>query len=123
MNRTIIAAAIALAGCGSAFASPVQTVDTDMGKVLAGATGMTLYTYDKDGKGVSNCYDECATYWPPYKAAAGAPAEDGLTIIARKDGTKQWAKDGKPLYYWTGDQMKGDTTGQGVQGVWKAARP
>jgi predicted lipoprotein with Yx(FWY)xxD motif len=123
MRRFLISAALVLAGAGSAFASPVLTIDTDLGKVLAGQNGMTLYVFKKDQKGVSNCYDDCAKYWPPYVAAAGAAPEGNLTLVARKDGSMQWAKDGMPLYFWTGDQEKGDTTGNGVQGVWLAAKP
>lgn len=35
----------------------------------------------------------------------------------------QWAKDGKPLYFWVKDKKEGDATGDGVKGVWDAARP
>jgi predicted lipoprotein with Yx(FWY)xxD motif len=56
-------------------------------------------------------------------AAEDAPAEGGLTVIERKDDTYQWALNGKPLYFWQGDSAKGDTTGDGVGGVWAVVRP
>ena len=41
---------------------------TAMGPVLADAKGMTLYTFDKDADGKSNCNGKCAENWPPLKA-------------------------------------------------------
>ena len=59
--------AFSIVAATSAFAAPpVQTVETDKGKVIAAENGMTLYTYKKDEKGESYCYDKCATNWPPY---------------------------------------------------------
>ena len=82
---------------------------------------MTLYTFDKDSAVTSTCYGDCAVNWPPYLADAGATM-DGLTVIARNDGTQQWAKDGAPLYFWIGDAAPGDTNGDGVGGVWHIAK-
>lgn len=90
-------------------------------EVLTDAKGMTLYTFDKDGPGVSNCYDKCAVNWPPAMAAADAKAEGDFTIVDRTDGTKMWAYKGKPLYLWIKDQKPGDTTGDMVGEVWHTA--
>ena len=122
MKKLLLASAVLLVA-GSAFAAPVKTVKTDKGDVLAGENGMTLYTFKKDTAGVSNCYDQCATNWPPLTAAAGDAASGDYTVIDRKDGTKQWAKGGMPLYYWVKDTKEGDTTGDGVGGNWDLARP
>lgn len=112
------------AGAGIAFAAPtVTTVKTDKGDVLAGANGMTLYTFRNDKSGESNCYDACAKNWPPFTATAQDKADGAFSIISRKDGSMQWAKDGMPLYYWIKDEKSGDVTGDGVKGVWDAARP
>jgi predicted lipoprotein with Yx(FWY)xxD motif len=46
-----------------------------------------------------------------------------LTIIDRPDGTYQVANNGMPLYRWQGDKSPGDTTGNGVGGVWSVAKP
>lgn len=109
---------------GTAFAAePFTAVKTDKGEVLAGEKGMTLYTFKKDKPGTSNCYDKCATNWPPAIAASDAAAEGAYSLITRKDGAKQWAKDGMPLYYWVKDKKEGDTTGDGVNGVWDVAKP
>ena len=109
---------------GTAFAAePFKTVKTDKGDVLAGDNGMTLYTFTKDEKGESYCYDKCAANWPPAIAASDAKAEGAYSLVTRKDGAKQWAKDGMPLYYWVKDKKEGDTTGNGVNGVWNVAKP
>ena len=114
MKLTIaLALGVLAAGCDQAYAQSILTDNN----------GMTLYTFDKDSAGVSTCYDSCATAWPPFLAAADAASPgNGLTVIARNDGTHQWAKDGAPLYYWQGDSAPGQTTGDGVGGVWHIAR-
>ena len=90
---------------------------------LTDASGMTLYTFDNDTAGVSNCYDSCAASWPPYLAETGMPAPgDGFARVARQDGTEQWVKDGAPLYLWVGDAAPGDMTGDGVGDVWHIAK-
>ncbi|MBW9062440.1 hypothetical protein JNB71_03835 [Rhizobium herbae] len=119
-----LATAFSIVAATSAIAAPpVQTVNTDKGKVIAAENGMTLYTYKKDEKGESYCYDKCAANWPPYLADASAKAEGEYTLVERKDGKKQWALKGMPLYFWIKDAKKGDVTGDGVGKVWDAARP
>jgi predicted lipoprotein with Yx(FWY)xxD motif len=83
---------------------------------------MTLYTFDKDEPGKTNCYDKCAANWPPFIAADGAVAEGEWTIVERTDGSKMWAYDGKPLYLYIKDEKAGDMTGDGVGGVWHLAK-
>jgi predicted lipoprotein with Yx(FWY)xxD motif len=84
---------------------------------------MSLYTYDKDQTGVSNCNDECAVIWPPALLASGTELGENYTLIMRKDGTMQAAFRGKPLYLYSQDQNPGDTMGDGEGGVWHLARP
>ena len=123
--KLLILAPLALAALtGTALAAePFKTVKTEKGEVLAGEKGMTLYTFKKDKMGESNCYDKCAANWPPAIAASDAAAEGAYSLVTRKDGAKQWAKDGMPLYYWIKDTKEGDTTGEGVNDVWYVAKP
>lgn len=116
-----MAALLMSAGLGMA-AEPAMTADSANGKIYVDANGMSLYTYDKDEAGKSNCYDKCATNWPPLAAAADAKADGEWTIVDRTDGTKMWAYDGKPLYTFIKDKAKGDVTGEGVGGVWHLAK-
>lgn len=101
---------------------PITNVNA-AGGILGDANGMSLYTFDKDQAGKSNCNGGCAANWPPLLAKDGAKAKGDLSIIKRADNTRQWAYKGQPLYLWINDRKAGDTTGDGVNGVWHLARP
>ena len=124
MKRLTLTLSILLATAATALAAePAMVADTPAGKVYTDAKGMTLYTFDKDEVGKTNCYDKCAVAWPPLMAAADAKAEGEWTIVDRTDGTKMWAYDGKPLYTYVDDKKPGDMTGEGKGGVWRVAKP
>jgi predicted lipoprotein with Yx(FWY)xxD motif len=89
-----------------------------MAGMIMDAKGNTLYIFDKDKGGVSACYDACAAKWPPYLGKADDKLTEGWTLVDRTDGTKQWAYDGKPMYYFAGDAKPGDKAGDGLGGVW-----
>lgn len=99
----------------------VKSVDIGGKSVLTDANGMTLYIFDKDTAGVTNCYDTCAEKWPPLFASDTDQAAGDFTIVDRTDGTKMWAYKSMPLYYWVDDKAPGDITGDGVGGVWHLA--
>ena len=125
MNRSFtstLAAVSMLVACASPYAAP--PAKTQMG-VLTDPAGMTLYVFDKDvpGSGKSACNGECAQKWPPLTAAATDKPSGDYTMITRDDGSMQWTYKGKPLYLWSRDQKPGDTTGDGVNNVWHAAKP
>jgi predicted lipoprotein with Yx(FWY)xxD motif len=103
----------------------VHTMKSAAGaNMLVDGKMMTLYTFAKDQPGVSNCYDNCAKNWPPLMAAADAKPMGDWTIVMRKDGGRQWAYKGMPLYTWIKDAKAGDATGDGMgQGAWKIAVP
>ena len=115
--------AAVLVGTAAAFADkPAKTMDSSAGKIYTDAKGMTLYTFDKDAAGKSNCDGDCAAKWPPLMAAADAKAEGEWTIVERSDGSKMWAYEGKPLYTYADDKKAGDMTGEGKGGVWHVAK-
>jgi predicted lipoprotein with Yx(FWY)xxD motif len=101
---------------------PLKMTKTTVGEVLTTPEGMTLYTFDKDKKGVSNCKGDCAKMWPPLKAEKGAKPTGNLTIVKRHDGTMQWADEGQPLYTYAKDKKPGDVTGDNVGSVWHVAK-
>jgi len=101
---------------------PFKTMKSASGEVLTDAKGMTLYTYDKDTAGMSNCTGECAEYWPPAMADAMAKPTGDLTIIKRPDGSMQWADKGMPLYTFKSDKKPGDMTGDNMKGVWHVVK-
>jgi len=127
-TRTLAALSIGALSAGIAYgaaheAKPALTVKFEGETYLADANKMTLYTFDKDKKNISNCYDECAANWPPVLVEGAMMLEKGYSAIERKDGTAQLAYKGQPLYLWFKDEKPGDTTGDGVKGVWHIARP
>lgn len=84
---------------------------------------MSLYTYENDNLGVSNCYGECAKAWPPALLDADTVLGENYSLIERNDGTMQAAFKGQPLYLSVLDNKIGETNGDGVRGVWYLARP
>ena len=125
MKRGSIALCIAAAlfAAGAIGQSMPSAVKSHNG-MLVNRSGMTLYTFDKDAAGKSNCNGQCATNWPPLMAAADANAMGDWTIVTRDDGGKQWAYRGKPLYLWIKDQKPGDATGDGfANNSWHIAKP
>lgn len=128
-NRTILFTAAALlmavpfAHADDHAGGAIRTLPTAKGDILTDANGMALYIYAKDKKGTSECYDQCAKNWPPLTAPKGTTASgDDYTLIKRKDDTLQWAKDGRPLYLYIKDKKPGEISGDGVGGVWHAAK-
>lgn len=105
-----------LAACSAAMV--LATTLAAQAEMMADAKGMTLYTFEKDAGGVSACYDDCAVKWPPYLGTAADKMAEGWTLVDRTDGSKQWAYDGKPVYYFVGDKAKGDANGDRMGGVW-----
>ena len=71
----------------------------------------------------SNCYDEvrrdqlaaAASPMPTPPPRATSPSSTARTA------PRSWAYKGWPLYLWIKDTKPGDTTGDGVGGVWHTA--
>ncbi|MFC6797166.1 MULTISPECIES: hypothetical protein [unclassified Haladaptatus] len=153
-----VAASSALAGCvggsgggetttQSTTAEPTTMADTtttadgtaeetvqvashpDLGDILVGPEGMTLYMFDSDTEGdpSSTCSGSCAETWPPLTVSESptkAPAVSAaLTTFDRGEGSTQVAAAGWPLYYFAPDENPGDANGQGVNDVWWVLRP
>ena len=124
MKRTAIFVGSLVAIAATAYAASPIKVSTDNGDVIAGSNSYkTLYTYAKDSKGKSNCSGECAKKWPPHLAKYWDSPRPPFGTTKRADGKAQWSLHGMPLYFSTLDKKKGDTNGDGVDGLWKAARP
>ena len=110
--------ALGLAGCAADMPAKFS------GGVLTNSAGMTLYTFDKDvaGSGKSVCNGPCAKNWPPLMAAADDKATGAWAVVARDDGSRQWAYKGKPVYLWVKDQKPGDKTGDGFNNAWRVVK-
>ena len=118
-------------GSSSSASGPAQLAvgqNASLGSFLMDSKGMTLYLYTKDTPNTSNCYDKCASFWPPLLTSGAAVAGNGLDAsklgtTMRKDGTTQVTYNGWPLYYYAKDKQAGDVVGQKVGGVWFVVSP
>jgi len=104
--------------------------NTTLGTYVIGFNGQSVYTYDEDGLGVSNCTNICAENWPPYtiidlsglqNLKAGVSGDAGF--IRRADGSYQVTYNGKPLYFYKNDASGHDASGDGAGGVWHVVKP
>ena len=82
----------------------------------------SIYVYDRDRPNVSICVDQCSRVWPPIIVAQESSTLSDWTICKRADGFKQWCYRGRPLYTHAGDKP-GETSGDGVDGVWHIVTP
>ena len=114
---------LAMAFSVQVWAAPVQTADSSEGEILTNEAGMSLYVFDKDEAGVSNCNDTCADNWPPLAASKEDKADGDYGIITRSDGSLQWSYLDQPLYLWKQDKVAGDMSGDGKFDVWHLAKP
>ena len=105
-----------VATMSSTMAAPAKRFHTSKGTIWVDDRGYALYTYGKDTAGTSNCMGGCAVAWPPFRAALGAQASGRWSLVSRFMGTKQWAYDGHPLYFWFKDTKPGVVTGDNVDG-------
>jgi predicted lipoprotein with Yx(FWY)xxD motif len=131
---TVLSLVVVAAGCGSssssdnsktsssssnASKSTVDLAKTDVGDVLTGPSGRTVYLFEKDKSPKSTCSGECANDWPPLMASGKPSAGSGvkasmLGTSKRSDGKEQVTYNGHPLYYYEGDKKAGQTAGQGI---------
>src|SRR5215831_2553435 len=131
--------ALALAAGSAAIAAThstargtsVSTASTGLGRVITDSRGRTLYLFEKDKRGRSSCSGICASYWPPLlttekPVATGGAKRSLLGTIRRSDGTKQVTFAGHPLYRFSGDSKRGQTSGEGLTDFgasWYAVSP
>lgn len=107
-------------------AAAITTANSDLGQILVGPDGMTLYVFLPDEQSESTCYDACAATWPPLEGQleAGAGVDESLLGTSeRTDGTSQATYNGWPLYHYVSDSEPGDVTGQGVGDNWFVVDP
>ncbi len=100
----------------------IAVMQSAKGRILTDSRGYTLYVSDADVAGQPACNAGCAQTWPPYLATPGAPPVGAFTVVARPDGTHQWAYGGQPLYRYGADAAPGATSGDGAGGTWHVAR-
>ena len=104
----------------SQSAAPVVLAQNvgSMGTILVAASNShTVYTFNSDTPGVSNCKAGCIGAWPPLTVTGGQTPTGGpgvtgqLGTITRDDGSLQVTYKGLPLYFFHSDSKPGDTKG------------
>ncbi|OIV40929.1 hypothetical protein [Flavobacterium johnsoniae] len=113
------------------------STSTTLGSYLSDKDGRSLYFFATDANGQASCTGGCEAVWPPFyvdnltaeKLGTGLTFSDFGTITA-PSGKKQLTYKGWPLYYYAPSvngtntpETKGQTTGDGVGGVWFIAKP
>ena len=113
---------------GSLIKTATATVNGTSETILTNAQGLTLYYRTSDAPPSTVCSGGCAGAWPPLVASgSGRPTSAAflpgkLTIVADANGN-QVEYNGHPLYTYSGDTGPGQTTGEGVGGVWHVVTP
>lgn len=120
------APATEVAAAPAAVAAPAATIGTtELGDVLVGERGLTLYGFTNDVDASSVCYGTCAEAWPPVIVGPDWSVAPGLdegifNATVRDDGQLQLVAGKWPLYYFAGDATAGDINGQTSGDVWFA---
>jgi predicted lipoprotein with Yx(FWY)xxD motif len=100
----------------------------ELGEILVGKDGMTLYMFSNDEPNKSNCSGNCLVNWPPLVTKGSPVLGEGVNpdlvgTAELEDGSLIVTYNGMPLYYWKDDKAAGDATGQGVGDVWWVVSP
>jgi predicted lipoprotein with Yx(FWY)xxD motif len=119
----------AAAGAKTTFVTTAVKVQKtqNFGPVLEDSGQWTMYRFDQDKPGVSNCYDECQEKWP---AILVQDAPDALRGVDRKLIGTYVRKNGQvgltyakwPMYRFAADAGKHQLKGTKVKG-WHAVQP
>jgi predicted lipoprotein with Yx(FWY)xxD motif len=73
------------------------------GRMLVKNSGVSVYSWDGDRAGKSNCVGGCLDTWAPVSAPEESRSQGEWTIIERSPGIRQWAFRNHPLYTYIGD--------------------
>jgi predicted lipoprotein with Yx(FWY)xxD motif len=91
----------------------------NLGQILVGANGKTVYVFLADKGTTSTCNGSCAQNWPPVTTtgtphASGGASQALLGTTTRADGATQVTYHGHPLYYFIADTGPGMANGEGL---------
>jgi predicted lipoprotein with Yx(FWY)xxD motif len=79
--------------------------DSEFGSMLYDSRNQAIYIFERDAKGKTVCYGECAEAWPPVLTKGEPKAAEGvdrslLGTVERRDGSLQVTYAGQPLYFY-----------------------
>jgi predicted lipoprotein with Yx(FWY)xxD motif len=98
----------------------IGVANTQLGQILVGSSGRTIYLFLADSGTASNCNSaSCVQAWPPVLTAGAPKAGAGVSAsllgtTTRRDGTTEVTYAGHPLYYFVSDTKAGQVSGQGI---------
>lgn len=124
MKKMMLAGLVTLMGTAAwADASNLITEvrNDEQETLIADSYGRTLYVFDLDqGAAAPKCTGDCAEIWPPYLLSADeiANLKAPLGFITRTNKKAQLTYEGRPVYTYMLDRVKGDDQGDGLGGVW-----
>jgi predicted lipoprotein with Yx(FWY)xxD motif len=133
-----VVAGLVLVGCGERSgpaldARPnlgITADDSEYGTMLFDERGQAIYLFDSETSDSPECYDDCASAWPPV-LTEGPPEPDGdvdaalLGTTERDDGSVQVTYNGHPLYFYA-DEDPGEVLCHDVflnDGWWYVVTP
>ncbi len=93
-----------------------QILTSSTGRLLVNEDEYSVYSWDGDEPGVSNCVGECLNSWTPVRAPQFATASDDWAIIKHPSGINQWAFRSRPLYTHNNDIRTRSFDGSDVPG-------
>ena len=127
----VLVAATFAAGASAGSRATLTVRSSSYGSILFDGKGRALYAFTRDRRGgASRCYGACAKAWPVYFSGSRLVAGKGVKrsligTVRRRDGRRQIAYNGRPLYYYVGDKSAGQVTCQNVDefgGTWLVMR-
>jgi predicted lipoprotein with Yx(FWY)xxD motif len=106
----------------------IQVKKGPYGDYLTDNKGKSLYLFQKDNQGSSQCTSDCAIIWTPYiqpemTIKENQGVEPLIGSSERNDGSFQVTYNNWPLYYYVGDHQPGHDYGQGYEGFWNLISP
>ena len=100
--------------------------------IVVGAKKRATYTLSGDSKSHPKCKasNHCFMFWPPVTVPAGkkatkAPGITGKLTLWKRNGFSQVVLGGHPLYYYSGDSVGANATGEGIVafgGTWHVVK-
>ena len=86
----------------------VHVDGSEFGPMIYGPRNQAIYIFERDSRGKTNCYGECAAAWPPVLTrgeprARGGAKQSLLGTVKRRGGGLQVTYAGQPLYYYANE--------------------
>ncbi len=113
---------------GHLIQTATATVNGKSKTILTNAQGMTLYYRTTDMPPTTVCSGGCASAWPPLLVSGSSTPTSTTSLPGKLDvqtdaNGNQVEYNGHPLYIFSGDTAPGQTTGEGLGGIWHVVTP